>query len=279
MKNDLIKFYNNDSTQNFINNINNLNRGQKKDPLSTLISFNFYKETVHTFKLYAELFKSFSEDEILKFLPETTQFEKYFPYWNNTRNSSLCFGIKLNNDLEPIYYTHIKFDPNKRIFDKFSKFKNPKMLDITYNYEEVETGISFEYYKQTCTEKRYWYFYDDENKNKICKKFDMSNEYINHIEYTEYDDNTSKIIMVYDYPQDWGGTNIGTPTNYVYEQLKKHNHELIDNCVDFFKNEFDILPKYFGSYNNSEIISIYWSLTKKWNAMNKPYLKNHIINI
>lgn len=281
VKNEFIKYYNNNYVQNFIFNINQLDRGDKGSLLSTLLSFNFYKDDIHTFKIYAELYRKFSDEEILKFLPECSKFNLYFPYWNDKRSSSLCFGIKMDTEMNPIYYTHIKFDPAKRIFEEFVEFNNPKLLDIPCDFKSMETGISFEYYLERCIKKRYWYFYDDVSKKYITEKFNMDLLYLDHIEYTEYEDDTSKIILIYDYPQDWGGdiNKKETPNGFVFSELKKFNYDIMDNFIDFMKNEFRLSPRYFGTYNKDGIVSVYWSLTKKWNVLECDYLKNHIKNI
>lgn len=279
VQNNFISFYNNVCVQKYIKDINSTFRGDKGKPLATLISFNFYKDKIHTFKLYGEIFREFTDNEIELFLPTAKDFQTYFPYWNNKRDSSLCFGIKLDYDYKPIYYTHIKFDPNKKIYEKFPQFKTPSLIDVNYDYKTTETGISFEYYNKQTIEKRYWYFHDEEYKKNVAQKFNLSYEYLEHIEYTEYKDNKSKVILVYDYPQDWGYESLNnTPADYVYKELKKYNYPIMNMYVDFFKSEFNLYPKFFGTYSKDGIVSVYWSLTKDCYALRKPYLKEIIIN-
>ena len=75
--------------------MNALKRGSKgkysdgrEKPLSTLISFNVSDEILN-FKIYSELFRNtFTDEEILRFIPSTVEFKKYLKFWDDSKPSS-----------------------------------------------------------------------------------------------------------------------------------------------------------------------------------------------
>ena len=264
-------FYNNKNVLKFILNINRLNRGKKNisssnEKLSSLISFNFIKNKISTFKVYCEIFRKFSSSEILTFLPTDNDFLYYFKFWDNFLHSSLCFGIKLNRKLVPIYYFHIKFGKNSYKLNEF------KLLSIfkNINYNSHNFGISYEYRSiNDYIKKFYVYFFKEDEIMYLLNKFNIIEDPINidHIEYTELSNGDNKIIIVYKL------NNFKTST-LAKNQLYKKN-SILERSIDFFLNEFGILPTYFGKYKNTTT-SVYWSLTD--NILNKPYVLFHIKN-
>jgi hypothetical protein len=141
-------FLKNNSVKEFINNINNTNRGlkiinNKIRPLACLISFNFIKNKITNFKIYCEIFKNFKDDDILKFLPNAEDFKKYIKFWGKTIESSLCFGIKIDRHQVPTQYFHIKFSENT-FLEEFNNLEISKIFNIT----NKRKGLSIEYTKQ-----------------------------------------------------------------------------------------------------------------------------------
>lgn len=265
------KFYNNKNIIKFIYNINRIDRGNKNingnnGKLSSLISFNFLKNKISTFKIYCEVFRTFSPNEILTFLPTYIDFLYYFDFWDNNLHSSLCFGIKLDRKLNPIYYFHIKFGRNSNSLDEFKVLSI--FNEINYNYHNL--GISYEYKSiNKFVKKFYVYFFKKNEIIFLLKKFNISEDpyNIDHIEYTELSNGENKIIVVYKL------NNFKTPV-YVKNQLYK-KFSILERVIDFFLDEFGILPTYFGKYKNTTT-SVYWSLTD--NILNKPYVLYHIKN-
>lgn len=265
------QFYNNKNIVKFIYNINKLDRGKKNinnefNKLSSLISFNFYKKKIYSFKIYCEVFRQFFPNEILKFLPTDKDFNYYLNFWDNSIHSSLCFGIKLDRKYNPINYFHIKFGKYSSELNEFKKLNIFK--EITYKNHKL--GISYEYRSINNFVKKYYvYFYNKLEIMYLLKKYSLEEDVsiIDHIEYTEFNNN-DKIIVVYKLD------NFKTPY-LTKKQLYKSGNKIIKNCIDFFNNEFGILPVYFGKYKN-HTLGLYWSLTN--NILNKPYIMLHIKN-
>lgn len=265
------QFYNNKNIIKFIYNINKIDRGKKIinnefNKLSSLISFNFHKKKIHSFKIYCEIFRQFLPEEILKFLPTNNDFDYYFNFWDDSIHSSLCFGIKLDRKYNPKNYFHIKFGKHS------SKLKEFKDLNIfkEIKYQNHKLGISYEYMSKTNFVKKYYvYFYDKLEIEYLLCKYSLNEDAsrIDHVEYTEFN-GSDKIIVVYEL------NNFKTPC-FVKNQLYSNSSKIIKNCIDFINNEFGILPVYFGRYKDNTI-GLYWSLTN--NILNKPYVTLHIKN-
>jgi len=249
-----LNFYNSLPIQKFIKNINNIGRGVKDinqtgfpSKLSTLISFNFKENKLLNFKIYCEIFRKFKKYEILKFLPTDKDFNYYFSYWDNTLSSSLCFGIKVDKDHLPTQYFHIKLN---RVIKEFTECKIYKERP-TFK----RTGISFEYTGSSVKKKYYFYFTESDDIEYFKQKYNLTLDggCIDHIEFTEFDNGDQKIIVVYSYKNEAAYSNI---------QKTFFHHTLIKDCVEYFTQDHDLLPCYFGVYKNNTI-ALYWSVTEK----------------
>jgi len=217
-----------------------------------LISFNI-SDDFETFKIYYEIDRQYSVDTIKKFLPTEKDFLKYIPYWNNNRESSLCFGIKIDKNFNPIQYFHIKFDPNKKIYNDFAEFKKPKFFDRSYDLN-TETGVSFEYKNETSIQKNYFYFHSLRDKVFISSKFNVPFENVNHFEYTEFSDK-NKVIAVHD--------NYFNPDKCVKSYLLGLKNDKINQSILYFEEKYNLSPEFYGVYENNKVVAIYWSLTSK----------------
>jgi hypothetical protein len=240
------KFYNHPGNLNFINNINNTIRGIKlvdgiPTQLANGISFNFYNNKISLYKLYCEVHKKFSEDEVLKFLPCTKDYNTYLDYWDKDKQSGLCFGFKLNRKFKPINYFHIKFGKNY-------KFANV-LIDKDINTKDHDQGISYEYACGSVLEKRYIYFKDKDEIKFLLKLFNINEnpELLNHVEYTETA-SYKKIILIYNL------------VNFKNQKTIAGESPVQRKCIDYFRKTHNLLPVYRGKYDSS-MHSYYWSLT------------------
>lgn len=250
------KFCNNQNLYNFIQNINNIGRGPKRNlatpsqlsPLSTLVSFNFLKEKIVNFKIYCEIFRNFNNDEVRRFLPIDDDFRNTISHWNNHAPSSLCFGIKINRKQIPYQYYHVKLKNKLACFPENNYLESN---DIKYS----STGMSFEYCEnKKIYEKYYFYITQEEEIIKFLslKNLQIPVQWIEHIEYTVFQDTSSKYIVVYKYKSD--KCIVGVNENNIYKGIKKQS-------IDFFNEKFNIAPSYFGKYDK-DIYSLYWSATE-----------------
>jgi hypothetical protein len=240
------KFYNNPENLNFINSINSTCRGIKlvngiPTQLANGISFNFYKNNVSLFKLYCEVYKKFSEHEVLRFLPCSKDYNKYIDYWDKNKESGHCFGFKLNRQFQPINYFHIKFGKNY-------KFTNI-LINKDINTKDHDQGVSYEYVCGSLLEKRYVYFKDKDEIKFLLKLFNINEslKLLNHIEYTETT-SYKKVILIYNL------------VNYKNEKAIAGESPMQRKCIDYFRKIHNLLPVYRGKYD-SNIHSYYWSLT------------------
>lgn len=235
--------------QNFVREIQTLQN--KKQP-AFLISFNV-STVIESFKIYYEIDRKYSKDEVCKFLPTEEDFFKFIPYWNSVRESSLCLGKKITKDLVPIDYFHIKFDPYKKVYADYHEFKKPAFVSKNYDLNS-ETGVSFEYINGIKQQKNYFYYRHPLDKIYISDKFNVSCEGVDHFEYTEFV-NKSKIISVYD-------NNFNT-NNCVEKFLVSLKNNVVNDLVNHFKRNYNLMPEFFGVYRGGEVVAIYWSITTR----------------
>jgi len=262
-------FSSNKDIKDFIYNINSIGRGLKKStynpilltPLSTLISFNFFLEKILNFKIYCEIFRTFNDNEITMFLPTPKDFNSTIEYWDKDRPSSLCFGIKIDRKQKSTKYFHIKLIKN------FKNFPENNFL-IYNNIHYSGIGLSFEYTTGTQTKKKYYYYITDTTEIfKFLKIFKLiiPIEWIDHIEFTALNENSNKYIIVFKYN-----------THKCIDSMKINSLKtgIKRSAINFFKNKFNVLPSYFGSYDK-DIVSIYWSATETPISINGNYILNN----
>ena len=240
------KFYNNPENLNFITNMNNTFRGIKlvngiPRQLANVISFNFCKNKISLFKLYCEVYRKFNEVEVLKFIPDTKDYNNYIDHWDKDKESGLCFGFKLNREFKPINYLHIKFGKNY-------KFTNV-LIDKDINTKNHDQGISYEYAGGSVLEKRYIYFKDKDEIKFLLNLFNLieNPDLLNHIEYTETG-SYKKVILIYNL------------VNFKNKKIISGESPVQRKCIDYFRKSHDLLPVYRGKYD-SNMHSYYWSLT------------------
>ena len=233
----------------FVKNAKQLDNKQRP---AFLISFNISND-FETFKIYYEINKQYPLDVLKKFLPTEKDFLKYIPYWNKDRESSLCFGIKIDKNLNPIQYFHIKFDPSKKIYNDFAEFSTPKFFDRQYDLS-TETGVSFEYQNGIGIQKNYFYFHTLQDKAFISSKFNVPLENVNHFEYTEFSDK-NKVIAVHD--------NYFNADKCVKSYLLGLKNERIKESIIYFEEKYNLSPEFYGVYGDNKVVAIYWSLTTK----------------
>jgi len=243
-------FFVDNEVSRFIFNIKALDRGNKGKPLSTLFSVNYLNDKDISVKLYFELYKLYTASTIIKFLPTADDYMRYQALWNKRVNSSLCFGIKRINNINTRYF-HVKIDP---IYNKKLINFNPKFLKIPFDIFTEEVGISYEYGK-TVLEKKYFYIKSRENIIKFFKAYNINPAFmttIDHIEYTEFN-NESKYIIVKKYD---------ASCDVIMNELNKLNNSFMVEHVKEIDKIYNMKPCFFGNYNDTNIISIYFSLTK-----------------
>jgi hypothetical protein len=118
-----------------------------------LASVNISNDKVTSYKLYFELKHKLSTKDILEFLPYSYDYEKYIPYWDSNRESSLCVGLKLNNGIYK-KYLHIKFE-NNNVLEVDRELERPRLVSMPFLSKK--RGISFEYANNTSVKKNYFY--------------------------------------------------------------------------------------------------------------------------
>ena len=262
-------FSRNRDIKDFINNINLIGRGLKKSthnpnylaPLSTLVSFNFFREKIINFKIYCEIFRKFNKEEIAIFLPTSKDFEDTIEYWDSSRPSGLCFGLKIDREQNATKYFHIK------LTREFKNFPENDYLVLNKIHHDA-IGMSFEYAAEGQTIKKYYYYITDAHEIlKFLKiaKLDIPIEWIDHIEFTALPQNNNKYIVIFKY--NTHKCDNGMEINGLKLGIKRRS-------IAFFKNEFNVLPSYFGSYDKN-IVSIYWSATETPININGNYVLNN----
>jgi hypothetical protein len=261
------KFCNAPEMQKFITDINSVGRGfkrQKNNPsnlcnLSTLVSFNFYKEKLVNFKVYCEIFRHFNDKEIVSFLPTPEHFKHYINFWDSNRDSSLCYALKLDRKYNPTQYFHIKL--NKFLHEFYEcemLFKNK------INFTSV--GVSYEYSHDKAKKKLYYYITEESEIIKIFSLFNLTVpvQWVDHIEFTYLGNNEIKVIVIYKFRIN--KCIVGLKENNLYTGIKK-------KAVDFFYDKFFIYPSYFGKYDK-DICSLYWSATETPIKLGDTYIDN-----
>lgn len=237
------KFFNNKNVVNFLYKYEKYYKANKN---AFLVGKNYTCNNVDTIKLYCEI-KNSDINLLYNFFNSNELIDKLLPYWNNTRESSLCVGIKYFIEKKVfVNYFHIKFNLDKELDD----FKKPKNLFVPKNNLR---GASVEFINNKCFLKKYYYYNTQLEKLILCKKYNLKSV-PDHFEYTESKD-SNKVIFVYD-----NKSHLSTSK----ELLKKQNKFIENDIKDIFY-KINKLPSFYGSYIGSDITSVYWSLTDNSN--------------
>lgn len=205
-----------------------------------------------------------NEDYIIKFYLELKRdsnlntisaFRKYFdklkPKIDFKTPTSFATGFKINNRSKFNYYIHFKFGRNIILKPKSSKLK-------FVGTKNCKFGLSIEKNSKTKILKRYFYFFNKEDKLLIAKLFNLNInvEEVDHFEIYETKDNV-KVNIIYDfYKND-------------ISFLKENNLDYFSTNVNVFSKFFKKTPKYFG-IDKKENLSFYYSFTKT--KINIPYI-------
>jgi len=236
------KFYKLKSVQDFILNINSIDRSRKdkKDlrPLSNLISMNIDNNKIKNFKIYCEINESYSDNIILKFIPDVNLFKYYINYIDSSRQSHSCFAIKINRDYEMKQYFHLKIKEPLNEFIESNTFKEKNTIFF---------GVSVEYFNNTFKKNLYFYYFDKNDIQYFLNKYSINEniENINHMEVTELEDGTQKIIIVFNY-------------NFKQFNFEKLNEKSISKkLIEYFKQKHNTELLYYGEYSTGTT-SLYW---------------------
>ena len=213
------------------------------------------KEDYVNFKLYIELLTIPSQTIVQEFLDHKIALEFFYwaNYWDTTRNSSLAFGLKADNNNVTRRYFHVKL---KKTFESIlfpEQFFFLKLLRIDVN--SLLKGISYEIAKDNTFFKKFYVYIRnpvDIKKVLVYKKmlFDLDIEEIEELEL--YATNNSVKINI-----------INKLHNF---EVKQKVWQTIPNnlksSLQHWATTLDCKPMYTGM-TSSNIVSAYFSFTTK----------------
>jgi hypothetical protein len=218
------------------------------------IGINFDSEGIYSFKFYFAFFTKLTPVEIKKFLPETTDFMKYYHLWepSNSRSyehSGCTFEVKFKKDLTPIKGFHYRL---KAIKDSYELIGYPE--NLPYNMLEIHTrpGINYEYSENKFLRKKYYYFNNKEHKKYFAKRFNIPfATRADLIEYTE--SNAFSKINVWRFDQteeNKNRPNVFNNNALKYINYLKENYGLI-NISDGYYEKSNIRASYYFNVVNT----------------------------
>lgn len=251
---DAIKFY-------------NLNQYAK------LCGVDYFMENT-AFKIYVELKEIPTKEQCKRFLQDDKTIELFMQnlsYWKPERESSLAFGIKIDNNFHVRTYFHIKFDENYLFEDpNVSLLTRFKLIGIDFN--KKLKGMSVEYNLNTnkLLTKNYYYVTNKIEMLKIVGFENIKKESFNIDDLEELEIYTTPLMY-----------KINVVKKYMHEDAMNSRHLVIPKLqepeiyklipIDYHekvKKDSEILevPPYFvGLTSDKKRISVYFSFTKKEN--------------
>lgn len=253
---------------------------------SKLCGVDYYLEK-RTFKLYIELKNVPDVSCIQEFFPNELieDFLEYTKYWKRERESSLAFGIKVDENLNTRLYYHVKFDehynfknPHQSILDRF------KLLQVNLNKKLKGISIEFDENTKNIVTKNYYYVHNKfeilkilayENKKQSAVSLDMDELEI----YTKTDPTTSKDTYKINIIKDIFGQYKKTSYEGISDSFSDILYIKAKNLLSVYENipyeyrekvkeDSNILqaePWYVGKTSDKKITSVYFSLTKNKN--------------
>jgi len=251
---DAIKFY-------------NLNQNAK------LCGVDYFMENT-AFKIYVELKEIPTKEQCKLFLQDDNMVDLFLqnlPYWKPERESSLAFGIKVDNFLNVRTYFHIKFDenyifenPNTNLLTRF------KLIGITLDNKLKGMSAEYNLNTQELLNKNYYYVQNRIEMIKIIGFEGLKKNSIHLEDLQELEIYTTPLIY-----------KINIVRKYMHEDVMNSKYSFISKLTeeDLYKlipTEYhskvekdsqllDVSPYFVGLTSDKKRITVYFSFTKKEN--------------
>jgi hypothetical protein len=239
---------------------NNFNALVSADfPAMNYIGINFDKTGVCSLKFYFAFYQRLTKEEVLKFIPHTADFDKYYHLWDASKKKSLghtgcTFEIKFKGNLEPVLGFHFRLKPIKESYDLIGY---PQHLPVAVGTLGTRPGINYEYSKDDVLRKKYYYLVQEDHKSYIAERFNKP--FANNVQFAEYTESDlfSKVnLWRFDYSEE----NMNRP-NYFRDSEQE--------MIDFFKRKYGLVNISEGYYENDEVKATYFFNTFETETFSK----------
>jgi hypothetical protein len=231
------------------------------------LNFNSLGQLVSV-KFYFAFFHRLTKEEILKFIPHTIDFDKYYHLWEESKIRSLehtgcTFELKFKNSFEPTDGFHFRLKPIKESYDLIGY---PEKISLNPLECGTRPGINFEYTGAEMLMKKYFYFEDQLSKDYIADLFQKPfAKKAALLEYTEAKDIQKVNIWRFDYSNE----NMSRP-NY-FEGVEK-------DVIEMVRNKYGLIPISDGFYKNDLTKAVYFFNTDNKN-LELPFEEKENFNI
>jgi hypothetical protein len=248
MTQELKKYLNHPIVIETYRNYNSLWEKRQNSPYLNYFGINFDSQGICSFKIYFAFFDRLIEKEVALFLPETTDFFRYYHLWEPTsvktlEHSGCTFEIKFKGSLDPILGFHYRLKPIKESYDLIGYPENIPFDVLSLN---TRPGINYEYFSDSVLRKKYYYFDSDFHKAYFAKRF--NNDFLSKvglIEYTESDKFSKINAWKFDFTKD----NMNRPNPF---------NEKANAIIDFLKEKYGLINISDGYYESSDIRASYY---------------------
>lgn len=209
---------------------------------------NFDPSGIRSLKFYFAFFRKMKPEEVLRFLPHSRDFDKYYHLWDETRSRSLehsgcTFELKFNAKMEPITGFHFRMQPVKESYDLIGM---PEQLPFDALSLGTRPGINYEYSAKGVLRKKYYYFESPEHKKYIADRFNKPfASKASVMEYTESDQFSKVNIWRLDYSDE----NLNRPDYFTSKEREVINH---------FREKYGLLSVSDGFYEKDGIRATYF---------------------
>jgi hypothetical protein len=222
-------------------------------PDMNYVGINFKGNDVVSVKIYFSFFHNLKEEDILKYIPTSADYNRYIHLWRestirNLEHSGCAFTIKFKPGKPITYGFHYRITPSKEAYDLIGRPNN-----IPFKVDDLGTrpGINYEYNNNETVVKRYYYFDKDDHREYFAKRFNNPFALNLHlIEYTE-SDKFSKAIF---WRMEYADLNFNRPQFFAPEAEK---------IVKEFRNKYGLINMLDGYYENDNTIATYFFNTVK----------------
>lgn len=214
----------------------------------TYFGINFKDNQVDCVKFYAHALADLSAEEMLEFIPTSSDYMKYHHLKNDEkkisgRNAGVALELKFKmTEKEPHsgFFYHVR-----NTTESLDELGFPAHLPSELKSDCVGLGVNFEYTNNKPLRKQYYYFNKPENKVFFEKKFGLSLlEEVRLIEYAESD----SFAKINAYGHQLFEIQDKAPTFTTKEK----------SVIAFFNKKYRLINLGYGFYENKTIKSVYF---------------------
>jgi hypothetical protein len=233
-------------------------------PYFNYFGINFDSGGIVSVKFYFHVFNKVILEDAKCFLPTLTDFNEFYQLYDescefNINQTGCAFELKFFKDGSVVKGFHMRLRPDHKTYEKIGA---PLKIPLEIDRFGLNPGIAFEYSANTVSKKVYYYFDDQEHKDRLADVFNLSVlRSTSLIEYSE-SEKFYKINTWYDNPIFHSQANIFSK-----------NHK---NVIERLCEKYGLKAKIYGYYNDLSIKSVYFfnsqpERSRQSNAENQIY--------